>query len=388
MTPLRPAAPRAAALRAGPAPGRRCEAVVDLGAVGANVAALRRVTPAEVMAVVKANGYGHGMLPVARAALAAGASWLGVAFLAEALALRAAGVTAPVLCWLLGPGEPLLADAVRAGVDLSASAGWTLSELAGAARQTGRPARVHLEADTGMSRGGATAADWPGLVTAAARAAAAGEVEVVGVWTHLANADDPAHPGNDRQLAAFRDALATVARAGLRPQLRHAACSAALLDLPASHLDLVRPGLAVYGLTAPARRPGLVPAMTLRSRVAETEGGRTVGTVPAGYRDGVPSPPPGRGVVLVGGRRRPVCGRVGPGSFTVRAPDLRTGDEVVVFGPGHQGEPTVREWADALGTLPNEIVTRVGQQVPRRYVGGPAQDPDRPGAPAPLRWTS
>src|SRR3954451_14274220 len=180
----------------------RCEAVVDLSAITANVAAMNRGTPAEVMAVVKADGYGHGLLPTARAALAGGARWLGVAFIEEALALRAAGVTAPILSWLAVPGEPLQ-DAVAADVDLSASELWALEEIRRAAQTTNRVARVHLKVDTGLHRAGATAVRWPDLVVAAAKAEAAGDVRIVGIWSHLAHADDPDHPTIAKQEMLF-----------------------------------------------------------------------------------------------------------------------------------------------------------------------------------------
>src|SRR5919201_1943 len=171
----------------------RSEAYVDLNAIRDNVATLRAGTPAEVMAVVKADGYGHGLLPSARAALAGGASWLGVAFLEEAVALRDAGIDAPLLSWLAVPGERLVDGIVR-NVDLSVNATWGLAEVVDAARQAGRPARVHLKVDTGLSRAGAATADWPDLVTAAAKAAAGEEVEVVGIWSHFTYADAPDHP--------------------------------------------------------------------------------------------------------------------------------------------------------------------------------------------------
>ena len=206
----------------------RSEADVDLGAIRDNVRLLRSRTPAEVMAVVKADGYGHGLLPSARAALVGGASWLGVAFLEEALALRRDGITAPVLSWLTAPGEDLAAG-VAADVDLSVSAPWTISEIISAARDAGQPARVHLKIDTGLSRGGAPAADWPDLVTAAAKAAAAGDVQVIGIWSHFAYADAPGHPTIARQIAEFTEALEVARRLGVDPPLRHLANTAATL---------------------------------------------------------------------------------------------------------------------------------------------------------------
>ena len=366
----------------------RSEAVVDLEAIRDNVALLRSRTPAEVMAVVKADGYGHGLLPSARAALAGGASWLGVAFLEEALALRSAGITAPVLSWLAAPGEDLAAG-VAADVDLSASAPWTVTEIAAAARDAGQPARLHLKIDTGLSRGGAPAADWPDLVTAAAKAAAAGDVQVIGIWSHFAYADAPGHPTIARQVAGFTDAVEVARRLGVDPPLRHLANSAATLTLPAAHFDLVRPGIAVYGLTpVPPVWHGLTPAMTLRSSVAlakrvpagsgvsyghvyTTERETGLALVPLGYADGVPRNATSVGPLFLGGRRRTISGRVCMDQFVVDVGDdtVGAGDEVVLFGPGRDGEPTAQDWADATGTISYEIVARVGARVPRAYRG-------------------
>jgi alanine racemase len=366
----------------------RSEAVVDLDAIRDNVALLRSRTPAEVMAVVKADGYGHGLVPAANAALAGGAGWLGVAFLEEALALRRAGITAPVLSWLITPGEDLAAG-VAAEVDLSASAPWAVAELAAAARDAGRPARVHLKIDTGLSRAGAPAAGWPELVTAAAKAVAAGEVELIGIWSHFAYADAPGHPTIARQVAEFTDAVDVARRLGVDPPLRHLANSAATLTLPDAHFDLVRPGIAVYGLTpVPPERHGLTPAMTLRSSVAlakRVPGGSGVSyghvyttdretglaLVPLGYADGVPRNATSVGPLLLAGRRRTISGRVCMDQFVVDVGDdaVAAGDEVVLFGPGRDGEPTAQDWAEATGTISYEIVTRVGARVPRAYRG-------------------
>ncbi|MFL6129272.1 MAG: alanine racemase [Mycobacteriales bacterium] len=372
----------------------RSEAIIDLGAIRRNVCRLRSATAAEVMAVVKADGYGHGLVPAARAALAGGASWLGVAFLEEAMALRAAGILAPVLCWLAVPGEDL-ACGVAADIDLSVSAPWALAEVVAAARETGQRARVHLKVDTGLSRGGATMADWPELVTAAAKAAAADEVEVVGVWSHFAYADAPGHPTTAAQVTAFTEAVGAARRLGVDPPLRHLANSAATLTLPEAHFDLVRPGIAVYGLTPVPPEPyGLEPAMTLRSRIALVKRvpagsgvsyghvhvtGRETGLalVPLGYADGVPRSATSVGPLWLGGRRRTVAGRVCMDQFVVEVGDdeVAAGDEVVLFGPGDRGEPTAQDWADAVGTISYEIVTRVGARVPRTHVdpagGGP-----------------
>ncbi|HEY7274139.1 MAG TPA: alanine racemase, partial [Actinoplanes sp.] len=217
----------------------QAEVRIDLDAIRDNVATLCASTRAEVMAVVKADGYGHGMLPSARAALAGGATWLGACTLEEALELRRNGITAPVLAWLLSPGLPLH-EGVAADVDLSAASLGQLDELVTAARRAERPARAHLKLDTGLARGGSAAAHWPALLEAAAKAQADGAVEVVGVWSHLACADVPGHESVDRQLAAFADGLAMAERYGITPRYRHIANSAATLTRPDSHYDMVR----------------------------------------------------------------------------------------------------------------------------------------------------
>ncbi|HYN74858.1 MAG TPA: alanine racemase [Candidatus Limnocylindria bacterium] len=370
----------------------RAEAQVDLAAVRSNVERLRAAAPsAELMAVVKADAYGHGLVACAGAARAGGASWLGTALLDEALALRAAGDEGRVLAWLLDPADPF-DRAVCAGIDLSASAPWTVAAVAEAARAEGAVARLHLKVDTGLGRAGASKAGWPDLVSAARAAAAEGLVEIVGIWSHLAHADAPAHPTIDAQVRAFEEALDVAKRAGVRPQLRHLANSAATLARPDAHYDLVRPGLAVYGLSPmpvehPAERLGLRPAMTLVARVAltkrvpagqgvsylhryVTEAETTLALVPLGYADGVPRAATNRGPVLVGGRRRTIAGTVCMDQFVLDVGDdeVAPGDPVVLFGPGDDGGPTAEDWAEALETISYEIVTRVGPRVPRVHL--------------------
>jgi alanine racemase len=368
---------------------------VDLAAVRHNVGVLaERAAGAGVMAVVKADGYGHGLVPTARAAMEGGASWLGVAFLEEALALRAAYLDGPILAWLTTPREDVR-PAVSAGIDLGV---YSLAELAAAsaaARATGVTARVQLKADTGLSRGGAPIADWPDLCEAAAKAEADGTVKVTGVWSHFAFADGgPDHPTNSRQAAVFAEALGVASAAGLRPEVRHLANSAATLTAPATHFDLVRPGLAVYGLSPIPQEStptdlGLRPAMTLVSTVAltkrvpagsgvsylhryTTERESTLALVPLGYADGIPRNATNTAQVQVGGVRRTIAGTVCMDQFVLDVADdaVDAGDEVVVFGPGTSGEPTAQDWAGWLGTINYEIVTRVGARVPRTYVEG------------------
>jgi alanine racemase len=368
----------------------QAEVRVDLDAIRDNVATLRASTTAEVMAVVKGDGYGHGMLPVARAALAGGATWLGVCTLDEALELRRGGITAPVLAWLLAPGMPLH-EGVAADVDLSAAGIAQLDELIAAARQTQRTARAHLKLDTGLARGGATLDEWPVLLEAAAKAQADGEVEVVGIWSHFACADVPGHETIDQQLAAFAEGLAVAERYGVEPRYRHIANSAATLSRPDSHYDLVRPGIAVYGLSPLPREfpTGLRPAMTARARVALTKrvpAGQgvsyghtyvttretTLAQVPLGYADGVPRHASDVGPVSLGGKTRTIAGRVCMDQIVLDCGDdpVVPGDVATLFGPGDDGTPTATDWADAIGTINYEIVTRFGSpRVPRVYDG-------------------
>jgi alanine racemase len=371
---------------------RHAVARVDLGAIRSNVATLAGGTSAEVMAVVKADAYGHGLVPSARAAVEGGATWLGTALLDEALALRAAGLTAPrVLAWLMGPGEAW-AEALQADVDVSVNAEWALAEVVAAARETGVTARVHLKVDTGLNRGGAAVADWPDLVVAARKAEAEGAVRVVGLWSHFAYADAPGHPTIARQADVFRDAVAHAESAGIDPEVRHLANSAATLTAPDQHFDLVRPGIAVYGLSpvpdvAGPAHYGLRPAMTLAADLVlvkrvpagsgvsyghtyTTDRATTLGLVPLGYADGVPRNASNIGPVLAAGRTRTVAGRVCMDQLVLDLGDDRAaaGDEVVLFGTGEDGGPTAQDWAAATGTISYEIVTRVGPRVPREYL--------------------
>ncbi|GAA3154966.1 alanine racemase [Blastococcus jejuensis] len=371
-------------------PPARAEIVVDLDAIAANTAVLRERVGRPLMAVVKADGYGHGLVPAARAVLAGGADSLGVAVLGEALALRAAGVTAPLLAWLHAPGTDFAA-ALAADVEVSVNAEWGLDEVLAAVRATGRPARVHLCADTGLSREGASPADWPGLVTAAARAHADGEVAVVGLWSHMAYADAPTHPTIGAQVRVFEEAVALARGAGLTDARLHLANSAATIALPETWYDFVRPGVALYGLDplgGDAADHGLRPAMTVRAAVAltkrvpagagvsyghtyTTQAETTLALVPVGYADGVPRAAGNRAPVLAGGARRTIAGRVCMDQFVLDVGDatIAAGDEVVLWGAGDRGEPTAQDWADAVDTIHYELVTRVGGRFSRRYVG-------------------
>jgi alanine racemase len=368
----------------------RAEALVDLAAVRHNVDVLRAAAPgAALMAVVKADGYGHGAVPVARAALQAGATWLGVCTIEEALELRAAGLSARILSWLHVPDDDFAA-AVAADIDLSVASRAHLVAVLAGARTAGRQARLHLKIDTGLTRNGVQPHEWPDVLDLAAKAEADGAAQVVAVWSHLAHADEPHHPTLDRQAVRLDEAWRAARDRGLDP-IRHLANSAATLTRPDLHFDLVRPGIAVYGLDPlgrPAPESPLRPAMTFRARVAlakrvppgegvsyghawTTPRETTIALVPVGYADGVPRALNRRGrmQVLLSGERRPVVGRVCMDQIMVDCGDdaVAAGDEVVLFG---DGGPTAQDWADELDTIHYEVVTGVhGNRVTRTYGG-------------------
>ena len=381
------------------------QALIDLQAVRENVRQLRGVaSPAKLMAVVKADGYGHGMIPVARAALQAGAAWLGVAHISEALQLREAGIEAPILAWLHTPSSDFGA-ALAAGIDVATS-GWELEYIVAAAREQQRAARVHLKIDTGLGRNGCTAALWDSLVGAAMEHQDQGLLRVVGIFSHLAVADEPRRPETDEQLDRFREAVAVAEDAGADLEVRHLANTPALLSRPDTHFDLVRAGIGIYGLSpfsgTSSSELGLRPAMTLSTRVAQckdvpadqgvsygflyrTNGPSTLGLIPLGYADGVPRVATG-GPVRINGRTYPVVGRIAMDQMVVDLGQDASvaggtsvlGAEAVLFGTGNDGGPTADDWADAAGTINYEIVTRIGPRVPRAYLNeapAPAKSP-------------
>lgn len=403
-------------------------AVVDLAAVSHNARVLARAAATPWMAVVKADAYGHGLGPVSLACLRAGAAWLGVAQLAEALHLRAlldeAAVPRPaadvpgsaqaprVLTWIMpvlrpeaaaGAGSPLRA-ALAADLDLSVSTRDQLAAVVAAARAQGQVARVHLKVDTGMSRAGAVLEELPGLGAAVRQAQDAGLVALVGLWSHLSRADEPDSGSTQEHLRRFRLAEQIVRQEGLCPQVRHLAATGGLLWHPETRLDLVRAGIGLYGLSpapdvASGTELGLRPAMRLESRLLQVKripaqqavsyGGtwtaptdRWVGLVPLGYADGLPRAASSCGPVWVGGRRTQVVGRVcmdqlmidlGPvvdgGLSQQPQPPAQAGDLVVLWGDPQTlpGVPTADDWAQACATISYEIVTRLGPRVPRVY---------------------
>jgi alanine racemase len=370
--------------------GPLAEAEVDLGAIAHNVRLLaEQAGSAQVMAVVKAHGYGHGAVQVARAAVAAGAAELGVATIDEALALRAAGITDPVLAWLHRPGTDF-APALAADVQIAVSSVRELTELLDAVHRTGCTATLTVKADTGLNRNGVGAADYPALLTALQRGVADNAIRLRGLMSHLACADEPEHPANDMQAQRFSEMLAQARRDGLEFEVAHLANSPAVMTRPDLDYDMVRPGIAVYGLSPIPERGdlGLVPAMTLKSvvvlvrpvragdavsygRTWVAEADTTLALLPIGYADGVFRALSGRFDVLINGKRRRNVGRVCMDQFVVDLGpgpvDVSEGDEAILFGPGSRGEPTAQDWADALHTIHYEVVTSPRGRVIKTY---------------------
>lgn len=360
------------------------EATIDMDAVADNVRHFRRLTGVEVIAVVKANGYGHGAATAAVAALAGGATRLGVAEIPEALELRRQGVHAPILAWLHAPGERF-EQAAAENIELGISS-FDQLEAASAVATVDRPVGVHLKFETGLSRNGIAPADWGRVLAEAARLERIGRLRVIGLFSHLSNTslDD------DRTaLAKFEDAVAAAASLGVRPEIRHIAATAAAIDRADMRLDAVRVGVGIYGLSPFDDRSsaelGLRPAMTLRGAIAavrrvpagtgvsygydhRTDRDTTLVLVPLGYADGVPRHASGKLPVSIGGHRFTNVGRIAMDQFVVDVGDtpVSIGDEVVLFGDPTLGLPSAADWANAAGTINYEIVTRIGARVPRR----------------------
>ena len=361
----------------------RAEAIVDLSAIRANVALLKAKAGVDLLAVVKADAYGHGLVPVAKAAIEGGANWLGVALLEEAITLRKAGITAPILAWLVPPGSDFK-SAVDNDIDIAVSSIKALEEV-GAVAGSKRP-RIHLEVDTGMTRGGFLS-EWNEIDAHHVQG-----VEIIGIFSHFARADEPGQPQNLEQLTRFKKMVATLESFGYTKIIRHLSNSAATLVDPASAFDMVRTGIAMYGLTPDIKTLGgskklsLKPAMTLRAKLhlvkavpagspvgygatEVTKVDTKLGLVAMGYGDGIPRNARSAGV-FINGRRAPIIGRVSMDQFVVdlgAASNAESGDWVSVFGPGEGEEYTADDWASAAGTINYEIVTRIGPRVPRIY---------------------
>ena len=369
------------------------QAQIDLEAFSSNLAAVRsRLDGQKLLAVVKADAYGHGMLACAREAVAQGADYLGVAQLAEALELRAAIGPGPrILAWIYAPGTPL-APAVAADIDITVSSFAALESVRAAAIAAGRPAVIQLKVDTAMSRGGFSLGDIAEAAKAAKELQDAGLVRVVGLWSHLSRADEPDCELTDIQVERFEQARAAVARAGLDIEIHHLAASGGILWHPHTHYDMVRPGIILYGVSpaaniATARELGLKAVMTLSApvildrpvpegtgvsygHIERTASATRLGLVPLGYADGIPRSASACAPVVIAGDRTRVFGRVCMDQFVVELPKgARVGDRAYLFGDAGEGLPTADEWGEACATVGYEIVTRLGPRVPRVYVG-------------------
>ncbi|WP_420753396.1 alanine racemase [Rhodococcus sp. O3] len=371
----------------------QAEAVIDLDAVADNVRLLREYAgDAAVMAVVKADGYNHGAVQIGKTALAAGARELGVTTLAEALELRAAGIDAPVLAWL-HTVDADFAPAIAAGIEIGVSSPRHLASVAAAARETGITATVTVKIDTGLNRGGVARDEWPDFLRDLGRVQAEGAVRFRGAFSHLAHADELHHPEIDAQRDRLIEAVADLRRQGTAPEVVHLSNSAAAVTRPDLRFDMIRPGIAMYGLSPipEVGDYGFRPVMTLRTRVAlvkkVTAGSgvsyghhwvapvdTTVAVLPMGYADGIRRNLSGRFEVFLGGRLRPQVGRVCMDQIVVDlGPDgggVSEGDHALFFGDGRRGEPNAQDWADLLDTINYEVVTGVGGRTVRTYIGG------------------
>jgi alanine racemase len=348
----------------------RARAIVDLHALRANVGRLASIAaPAGVMLAVKANAYGHGLTEVAKAGLAAGATSLAVLEIPAGLALRAAGVTAPLFAWLHGVDTDFRAG-IEADVELGISAPWQLDAITDAGAS--KPALVHLKLDSGLSRNGATPSEWPALVSAALAAQAAGAVRIRAAWSHLA---DASVEDDEDALRIFLDAVGTAEALGARFEVKHLAASSAGIRMPQSRFDFVRFGIAAYGISPFDDRSGadlgLRPVMSFEADVTQIiEDGRRLARVAAGYADGVHTAGIGRSNVLLAGTRCQIVS-VAVDSMLVDIGNhsVSPGDVATIFGPGDHGEPTAEEWAMWADTVGDEVVTHVAPRVPRVYLG-------------------
>jgi len=367
-------------------------AKIDLGALAHNVRVLKdRIGGRKLMIVVKADAYGHGLVKCAQAAVNAGADYLGVALLEEAVALREGNVPGPILAWLNTPNDRF-AECIARDIDLGVNSLATLKAISNAAYSVDRVARIHVKVDTGLNRNGVTLSDLPELILALRKAEDEGTVKVIGVMSHFAYADEPSNPTIAIQISQFKQAVDLLEAAGLELEFKHLANSAATLGLPETYFNMVRPGVAAYGVS-PGEEVGLAtdfdlkPVMTLTAPIVllkkvpagsgvsyahqyHTSADTTLALIPAGYADGVPRSATNKGPVLVGGEIRKVAGRVCMDQFVLDVGnlDVSLGDEVILFGDPSRGEPSVEDWAIAADTISYEIITRIGPRVHREFV--------------------
>ena len=369
----------------------RASVEINLSAITQNFKSIKSRTTADVLAVVKADAYGHGLIPVSKALEEAGADWFGTALLEEALNLRKAGILKPIISWLTPLGEDFK-SAIDLDIDLGIPSIDLLDEVIKTASLTGKTARIHLEIDTGMSRGGVLS-EWDQLIKSVLAGVNLKQLKVIGIWSHFARADEPDELMNQEQLSLFEEKVNQAKAAGIDAQFIHIANSAALFTNKSSHKNIIRSGIALFGLSPDIKTIGdssslgLKPAMKLKAKlnlVKEVKSGSSVGyggtavlksdtklgVVALGYADGIPRSTNNLAGVFVDKKRAPIIGRVSMDQFVVDlgiTSTAKTGDEVIVFGDGSNGEYTVDEWAKAANTINYEIITRIGPRVPRIY---------------------
>ena len=369
----------------------RASAEINLSAITQNFKSIKSRTTADVLAVVKADAYGHGLIPVSKALEEAGADWFGTALLEEAINLRKAGILKPIISWLTPLGEDFK-SAIDLDIDLGIPSIDLLDEVIKAASLTGKTARIHLEIDTGMSRGGVLS-EWDQLIKSVLAGVNLKQLKVIGIWSHFARADEPDELMNQEQLSLFEEKVNQAKAAGIDAQFIHIANSAALFTNKSTHKNIIRSGIALFGLSPDIKTIGdssslgLKPAMKLKAKlnlVKEVKAGSSVGyggtaliksdtklgVVALGYADGIPRSTNNLAGVFVDKKRAPIIGRVSMDQFVVDlgiTSTAKTGDEVIVFGDGSNGEYTVDEWAKAANTINYEIITRIGPRVPRIY---------------------
>ena len=369
----------------------RASAEINLSAITQNFKSIKSRTTADVLAVVKADAYGHGLIPVSKALEDAGVDWFGTALLEEAINLRKAGILKPIISWLTPLGEDFK-SAIDLDIDLGIPSIDLLDEVIKAASLTGKTARIHLEIDTGMSRGGVLS-EWDQLIKSVLAGVNLKQLKVIGIWSHFARADEPDELMNQEQLSLFEEKVNQAKAAGIDAQFIHIANSAALFTNKSSHKNIIRSGIALFGLSPDIKTIGdssslgLKPAMKLKAKlnlVKDVKAGASVGyggtaviksdtklgVVALGYADGIPRSTNNLAGVFVDKKRAPIIGRVSMDQFVVDlgiTSTAKTGDEVIVFGDGSSGEYTVDEWAKAANTINYEIITRIGPRVPRIY---------------------
>ncbi|MFY9262521.1 MAG: alanine racemase [Actinomycetaceae bacterium] len=362
-------------------------ALISRSAFEHNLGVVRAKTDSKIMAIIKADGYGHGAVRIAQWAWEDGVEWLGLAQLSEGVWLRRQHPHGRVFSWIYSPGTDFVTP-IELGMDISIGADWAIDEIAAAAREVGQPVRVHIKVDTGMARGGFDLDRLPEVLPRFKALADEGIFELVGLWSHLACGDMPSTSNyTEVQVAKFEQARMAVRDAGITVQLHHLAASSGVMWHPQTHYDMVRPGIMLYGLSpnpaeAYAHELGLravmqVEADLILARDVPAGTGVTYGhtyvtdkptrlaVVPVGYADGIIRSSSNKATVTHRGRRAPIRGVVCMDQFVIEAPGAQAGDTVVLFGDANDGHETAERWAEIAGSIDFEIVCKIGERIPR-----------------------